>query len=89
MRISTETLIWRARNSGERLTVEEAIRLYTVNAAYANFEENLKGTIEEGKLADMVVLSDDPFKIKAENIRDIKVLMTVVGGKMSTHIGTI
>ncbi len=89
MRISTETLIWRARNSGERSTVEEAIRSYTVNPAYANFEENLKGTIEEGKLADMVVLSDDPFKIKAENIRDIKVLMTVVGGKMSAHIGTI
>ncbi|MFB0501442.1 MAG: amidohydrolase [Candidatus Bathyarchaeia archaeon] len=79
----------RQRNSGECLTVEEAIRLYTVNAAYANFEENLKGTIEEGKLADMVVLSDDPFKIKPEKIRDIKVLMTVVGGQMSVHMGTI
>ena len=68
-------------NSEERLTVEEAIRLYTVNAAHANFEENLKGTIEEGKLADMIVLSDDPFKIGPEKIRDITVLMTIVGGR--------
>jgi len=78
----------RQRNSEECLTVEEAIRLYTVNAAYASFEENLKGTIEEGKLADMVVLSDDPFKIKPEKIRDIKVLMTVVGGQ-TAHMGTV
>jgi predicted amidohydrolase YtcJ len=73
----------------ECLTVEEAIRLYTVNAAYANFEDSFKGIIEEGKLADMVVLSDDPFKIKPEKIRDTKVLMTVVGGQMSTRMGTI
>ena len=69
-------------NSEESLTVEEALKLYTINAAYASFEENLKGTIEEGKLADMVVLSDDPFKVKPEKIREIKVLMTVVGGKI-------
>ncbi|MFB0567570.1 MAG: amidohydrolase [Candidatus Bathyarchaeia archaeon] len=76
-------------NFEERLAVEEAIRLYTVNAAYANFEENLRGTIEEGKLADMVVVSDDPFKIKPEKIRDIKVLMTIVGGQMSARMTTI
>ena len=77
----------RKRNFGERLTVEEAIRLYTVNAAYASFEENLKGTIEEGKLADIVVLSDDPFKIEPEKIRDIKVSMTIVGGQISCKQG--
>jgi predicted amidohydrolase YtcJ len=71
------------------LTVEEAIRLYTVNAAYANFEDNFKEIIEEGKLADMVVLSDDPFETRPEKIRDTKVLMTVVGGQMSTRMGTI
>jgi len=79
--------IWAAvvkqQTSEECLTVEEAIRLYTVNAAYANFEETLIGTIEEGKLADMVVLSDDPFKIKLEKIRDIDVLMTLVGGQVA------
>ena len=63
--------------------------MYTVNAAYANFEDSFKGTIEEGKLADMVVLSDDPFKTKPEKIRNVKVLMTVVGGQMSTRMGTI
>ena len=60
-----------------------------MNAAYANFKDSFKGTIEEGKLADMVVLSDDPFKTKPEKIRDVKVLITVVGGQMSTRIGTI
>jgi predicted amidohydrolase YtcJ len=71
------------------LTVEEAIRLYTVNAAYANFEDSFKGIIEEGKLAEMFVLSDDPFETKPEKIRDVKVLITVVGGQMSTRMGTI
>ncbi|RLG98199.1 amidohydrolase [Candidatus Bathyarchaeota archaeon] len=66
----------------EKLTVEEAFRLYTVNAAYASFEENLKGTIEEGKLADMVVLSEDPFEIEPEKIKEIDVLMTIVGGRI-------
>ncbi len=79
----------RQRNSSESLTVEEAIRLYTVNAAYADFEENLKGTIEEGKLADMVVLSHDPFEIKPEKIKDIQVLMTIVGGQISFQTGLI
>ena len=69
-------------NHEERLTVEEALRLYTVNAAYASFEENIKGTIEEGKLADMIVLSEDPFKVEPERIKEINVLMTIVGGKI-------
>lgn len=66
----------------ERLTVEEALRLYTVNAAYGSFEENLKGSIEKGKLADLVVLSHDPYKTDAEQIKDVKVEMTVVGGEI-------
>ena len=69
-------------NHEERLTVEEALKLYTVNAAYASFEENIKGTIEEGKLADMIVLSEDPFKVEPERIKEINVLMTIVGGKI-------
>jgi predicted amidohydrolase YtcJ len=66
----------------ERLTVEEALRLYTVNAAYGSFEEKLKGSIEKGKLADLVVLSHDPFKMHAEQIKGIKVEMTVVDGEI-------
>ncbi|MGB9684675.1 MAG: amidohydrolase [Candidatus Bathyarchaeales archaeon] len=66
----------------ENLTVEEALRTYTVNAAYASFEEDKKGTIEVGKFADVTVLSDDLLSISPEKIREVKVEMTVVGGKI-------
>jgi len=65
----------------ERLTVEEAVRCYTINNAYASFEEQLKGSIEAGKLADMVVLSEDIFALPPEAIKDVRVEMTVVGGE--------
>ena len=65
----------------ERITVEQAIRLYTINSAYASFEEKLKGSIEVGKLADLVVLSDDPLAVPTDRISDIKVDMTVVDGE--------
>jgi len=66
----------------ERITVDEALRMYTVNAAYASFEENIKGSIEEGKLADVTVLSGDPRKTPPNKIGDIKVRMTIVDGKV-------
>ena len=66
----------------ERITVEDALRFYTVNAAYASFEENVKGSIEAGKLADLVVLSKDPRAIPPDEIRDVGVEMTIVGGKV-------
>ncbi|MEM3356954.1 MAG: amidohydrolase family protein, partial [Candidatus Bathyarchaeia archaeon] len=66
----------------ESLSVGEALRGYTVDAAFASFEENLKGTIEVGKFADLTVLSDDLFGVSAEKIRDVRVDMTVVGGKI-------
>jgi predicted amidohydrolase YtcJ len=66
----------------ERVSVEEALRVYTVNAAFASFEEDVKGSIEVGKLADFAVLSHDPFVVKPEKIRDITVEMTIVGGKI-------
>jgi hypothetical protein len=66
----------------ESLTVEEALRTYTVNAAYASFSENGFGRIEAGKFADFVVLSDDLLRISPEKIRDVRVEMTVVGGKI-------
>ena len=66
----------------EQITIDEALRMYTVNAAYASFEEKSKGSIEEGKLADVTILSDDPRKTPPSKIGDIKVTMTIVGGKV-------
>jgi predicted amidohydrolase YtcJ len=66
----------------ERITVDEALRMYTVNAAYASSEETVKGSIEEGKLADLTVLSGDPRTVPPSKIGDIKVSMTIVGGKV-------
>ena len=66
----------------QKITVEEAIKAYTINNAYAAFEETQKGSIEVGKLADMVVLSDDILTTKPEKIADTKVLMTIFGGKV-------
>jgi len=66
----------------EQITVDEALRMYTINAAYASFEENVKGSIEEGKLADLTVLSRNPQTTPPSKIGDIKVRMTIVGGKV-------
>ena len=66
----------------QKLTVAEAIEAYTMGSAYAEFQENVKGSITPGKLADMVVLSEDIFSIDPAKIRDVKVLKTVVGGKV-------
>ena len=64
------------------VSVYEAVSMYTSNAAYASFEENLKGTIKEGKLADFVVLDKDVFQVDPLTIKDIKVLRTYLGGKL-------
>jgi predicted amidohydrolase YtcJ len=66
----------------EQVTVEEALRLYTVNAAYASFDEKVKGSIEEGKLADLAVVSHNPRTVPQEQIADIEVKMTIVGGRI-------
>jgi predicted amidohydrolase YtcJ len=66
----------------ERITVDEALRMYTVNAAYASFEEKLKGSIEAGKLADFTVLSKDPQTVPPNEIENIAVEMTIVSGRV-------
>ncbi len=66
----------------EKLSVYEALELYTKGGAYATFEEKDKGTLSEGKLADMVILSEDPFEVEPESIKDIEVLTTILGGEI-------
>lgn len=66
----------------QKISLEEAIRGYTINGAYAEFSENLKGTVEKGKLADLVVLSRNIFKIPPEEIQKTEVKMTILNGKV-------
>ena len=66
----------------EKLTVEEAIQAYTLNTAYAGFEEHMKGSLTVGKLADFVVLSDNLLTMDPDDIKDVTVETTVVGGKI-------
>ncbi len=66
----------------QKLSVEETIRAFTLGSAYAEFQEKVKGSIEPGKLADFVILSDDIFVIEPVKIRDVRVLVTVAGGKV-------
>ncbi len=65
----------------QKISVDQALTTYTKNAAYASFEENIKGTLEIGKLADFVLLNQDLIKIEPSKIKDAKVLQTYVGGK--------
>ncbi|MFC2075934.1 amidohydrolase [candidate division KSB1 bacterium] len=64
----------------EAISRQDAIRMYTINNAYGSFEEKLKGSIEPGKLADMVVLSDDILTCPEDDIRNIKAQITILGG---------
>jgi predicted amidohydrolase YtcJ len=66
----------------EAITIEEAIRGYTLTGAYLNFEEDLKGSLEAGKFADMIVLSADILTIEPERIMDIEIEQTYVDGKL-------
>ena len=71
----------------QKLTIKEAIEAYTMGSAYAEFQENEKGSISAGKLADMVLLSDDVLSIDPAKIREVKVLKTWVGGKLTYDAG--
>jgi predicted amidohydrolase YtcJ len=68
-------------NPTERIDLQRAIEMFTINAARIGFEEKDKGSLEVGKLGDLVVLSEDPFQVDPTRLKDIKVERTVVGGK--------
>lgn len=71
------------------ITVEEALRMYTIDAAFAQFEEGIKGSITPGKRADLVVLSEDPLSVNPNHIQDIKIEMTIVGGAPVYSVKTL
>jgi predicted amidohydrolase YtcJ len=66
----------------QRISVDQALRVNTINGAYASHEEAIKGSITPGKLADFVVLADDPHMVDKEKIKDIAIVRTVTGGNM-------
>jgi len=74
--------IYAAVTGNGAISVEQAVRAYTVGSAYAEFQEKRKGTIEVGKLADLVILSDDIFSIERSKIRSVRVETTIMGGKV-------
>jgi predicted amidohydrolase YtcJ len=67
--------------ANQRISVAEALRVYTANGAYNSHEEHSKGTLGPGKLADFVLLSDDPHRIDPSKIKDIQIVRTVAGGR--------
>ena len=66
----------------QAISIAEAIRCYTMNSAYSGFEERAKGSLERGKLADLIVVNADPLTVAADEIKDIKVLTTIIGGRV-------
>jgi predicted amidohydrolase YtcJ len=69
-------------NPEEKLTREQAVRFYTINNCYLNFEEDIKGSLEPGKYADLIMIDRDILKCPVNDVKDTKVLMTMVGGKI-------
>jgi predicted amidohydrolase YtcJ len=80
--VTQETLKGKVLCPQERITVLEGLRMYTVNSAYAGFEDNIKGTIESGKLADLIVLSEDPLKVPVQELKNIQITKTIIGGQV-------
>jgi len=72
--------------ANQRISVDDALRVYTANGAYNSHEEHDKGSIAPGKLADFVVLADDPHTVPHDKIKDIEIIRTVVGGR-TTYVG--
>jgi len=73
---------WNGQTWGanQRISVDEALRVNTLNGAYASYEEKIKGSITAGKLADFVILAEDPHVVDNDKIKDIEIVRTVTGG---------
>ncbi len=66
----------------QKLSVHQALTAYTLGSAYASFEENIKGSLEAGKLADMTVLSGNPYQLPPEELKNIDIEMTIMNGQV-------
>jgi predicted amidohydrolase YtcJ len=80
--VTRETFFGNRLIPEEAISVKEALRLYTTHAAYSGFEEDLKGSVEPGKFADLIVLDRDILTIPEDQIREIKVDMSIIDGKI-------
>ena len=80
--VTRDTLSGGVLGADQRITRQEALRMATMGNAWLTMEEGDKGSIEAGKLADLVVLSDDPMTCPEPRLRDAQVLMTIVGGRV-------
>ena len=81
--VSRRTWTGKVVGADQAVSVREAIRMFTINAAYNAFEEKIKGSIEVGKMADFAILAENPYETAPEKIKDIPVDMTVVDGKVA------
>jgi predicted amidohydrolase YtcJ len=66
----------------QKITPAAALQMYTLNAARATFEETVKGTLTPGKLADLVILNEDPTRLTADGFKNLRVDKTLIGGKI-------
>jgi predicted amidohydrolase YtcJ len=80
--VTRDTISGGVLGPDQKITRQEALKLETINNAYTTFEEKVKGSIEPGKLADLVVLPDDIMTVPAKSIESMNVLMTMVGGRI-------
>jgi hypothetical protein len=80
--VNRKTKAGRPIGSSQKVSVTEALRLYTVNSAYQQLDEDKLGSLEEGKLADMVVLGEDILTVPTERIKNITVDMTIIDGQV-------
>jgi len=87
--LGIQTMVTRRNAAGQVLwpeecvTLDEALRVYTVNGAYASFEERAKGTLEPGKLADLAVLETDLHSVAPEELSTVRVDYTIVDGRVA------
>jgi predicted amidohydrolase YtcJ len=81
MAVTRKTADGSVLNPEQRITREQALRMWTLNGAYLTFEEKDKGSIEPGKFADLIVITKDYLRCPEDEIKDIEVLLTLVGGK--------